>query len=150
MSAKRLQRIEKLVELALVEQDKAAQTLAHMQTQLETAEMQLKSLQSYQAEYAQKPMLAVQISPIQLQTHNAFSDKLSLALQAQIDQVAESQKMAELAEKSWIEKRSRVKALQALVKRIKMNELIEFNKQEQRMLDELASLKFTQNNSIIK
>lgn len=142
--ASRLQRIKKIIELAEVELDQAAQTFALMQSKLADAQSQLNSLESYQAEYAKKPSSVSQISPIQLQTHNAFADKLVQAVFAQSNQVTESHKMVELAQQNWIEKRSRVKALEALAKRIQNNDSIKLNKQEQRMMDELASQKYLQ------
>jgi len=143
----RLQRIQKLIELAEVELDQAAQTYSYMQNKLADAQSQLTSLKEYQDEYAKKPSSVTHISPIQLQTHNAFADKLIQALVAQKNQVEESEKMLELAQQNWIEKRSRVKALEALFKRIKSNEQVKLNKQEQRMLDELATQKHIQKKS---
>ncbi|MDX1352439.1 MAG: flagellar export protein FliJ [Thiomicrorhabdus sp.] len=141
----RLQRIKKIIELAEVELDQAAQTYAYMQSKLADAQQQLKSLQSYCEEYAKKPSSVSHISPIQLQTYNAFSDKLSQALVAQKQQVEESEKMQSLAKESWIEKRSRVKSLEALLKRISSGEQAKLNRQEQIMLDELSAQKYIQN-----
>ena len=50
--------------------------------------------------------------------------------------------MVEMAVDSWQEKRIRVKALQALVDRMKKQENTRLNKQEQRFLDELSSQKY--------
>lgn len=143
----RLQRIQKLIELAEVELDQAAKTYSYMQNKLTDAQTQLASLEEYQDEYAKKPSSMARISPIQLQTHNAFADKLVQALVAQNKQVEESEKMLELAQQNWVEKRSRVKALEALFKRIKSNETAKLNKQEQHMLDELATQKHIQKKS---
>lgn len=142
--ANRLHRINKIIELAEVELDQAAQTFALMQQKLSDAQSQVEALENYQSEYAKSPSLASQISPIQLQTHNAFADKLIQALHSQKQQVEESEKMVDLAQQNWIEKRSRVKALEALAKRIETNEAIKLNKQEQRMMDELATQKHIQ------
>ena len=143
----RLQRIQKLIELAEVELNQSAQTYSYMQNKLVDAQAQLISLEEYQDEYAKKPSSVTHISPIQLQTHNAFADKLVQALVAQKNQVEESEKMLELAQQAWVEKRSRVKALEALFKRIKSNEMVKLNKQEQHMLDELATQKHIQKKS---
>lgn len=143
----RLQRIQKLIELAEVEMDKAAQTFGFMQTKLVSELEQLASLQNYQDDYAQKPVQMSQISPIQLQTHNAFADKLALAVVAQSNQVSETEKMLEFAEQAWLEKRANVKAMQALYKRIETNQIMAFNKQEQKLLDELSAQKYQQKKS---
>lgn len=127
-----------------MELDKAAQTFSYMQNKLSDAQSQFDSLKEYQQEYAKQPAQAGQISPIQLQTHNAFAEKLSQAVVAQQNQVEESEKMLELAQGNWTESRARVKALEALYKRIDSNELAKLNKQEQRMLDELSTQKYSQ------
>lgn len=139
----RLQRIQKLIELAEIDLDKAAQTFAYMQNKLAEVQSQLESLHQYQSEYAKQPSQAGKISPIQLQTHNAFAEKLNQAVASQQQQLKESEKMVELAQNNWTEERAKVKALQALYKRIDSNELARLNKQEQRMLDELATQKHT-------
>lgn len=143
--SRRLQRVEKLVELAQVELDQAMQTYGYMQSQLNTAQQQLESLQDYCDDYAKKPSSEGLISPIQLQTYNAFSEKLSQALVAQGKQVIESERLCELANKAWMEKRVRVKSLEALFKRISSGEQVKLNRQEQKMLDELSAQKYIQN-----
>lgn len=143
--SRRLQRIKKIVELAEMELDKAAQAYAYMQTRLADAKQQLESLHLYSEEYAKKPCSVGQISPIQLQTHNAFADKLSQAVLAQKKQVEESEKMLVLSKEAWIEKRARLKSLEALYKRISKNEQAVLNRTEQRMLDELSAQKYIQN-----
>lgn len=138
----RLNRIQKIIELAELELEQASKTFVYMQNKLAEDQGQFASLKEYQREYAQKPSQAGTINPIQLQTHNAFSDKLSQAIVAQGNQVEESEKMLDLAQKNWNEKRIKVKALQALHTRIKNNHQAKLNKQEQQLLDELSSQKY--------
>ena len=138
----RLQRIDKLIELAELELEQAGKTFVYMQNKLADEQGQVDALRQYQQEYAQKPTQAGLMNPIQLQTHNAFSDKLTQAIEAQSKQVEETEKMLELAQKEWSEKRINVKALQALYKRIQTNQQAKLDKQEQRLLDELSSQKY--------
>jgi flagellar FliJ protein len=145
--ANRVERVQKLVELAEMESDKAAQTLALLQEQHATAVEQYNALLGYEQEYAQNPVSQTSITPIQLQTHFTFGEKLNQALFAQVKQVEESNKMADLAQEAWIEKHTRVKALQALLKKIEKSQVAEFNKQEQKLTDELALQKSLINNS---
>lgn len=136
----RINRMQKLVELADIELDKAAQTLAVIQKQHADALIQLEALTSYAKEYGQVPTnQSVSISPIQLQTRYAFGEKLGQAVVAQTAQVDELIKTVELARQTWLEKRIRVKALQALLDKIKLGVQIKLDKQEQHMMDELAT-----------
>lgn len=140
--SKRIQRIEKIVEIAEMEMERAAKTMAYMRGKLQEDQSQLNSLKNYQQDYNKKPAQSGVIDPIQLQTHNAFADKLIHALTAQQSQVEESEKMLEMAENEWKEKRVRVKALMAMHTRLQASEQARLNKQEQKLLDELAAQKF--------
>ncbi len=136
----RIDRMQKLVELADIELDKAAQTLAAIQGQHVDALAQLEALTNYAHEYGQVPTnQSVSISPIQLQTRHVFGEKLRQAVVAQTTQVDELVKTVEFARQAWLEKRVRVKALQALLDKLKLGAQIKLDKQEQRMLDELAT-----------
>ena len=136
----RVDRMQKLVELAQIELDKAAQTLAAIQGQYANAETQLEALNSYADEYGQVPKnQSVLISPIQLQTRHAFGEKLRQAVVAQTTHVGELLKTVEFAREAWLEKRVRVKALQALLDKLKLGVRTKFDKQEQHMMDELAT-----------
>ena len=82
---------------------------------------------------------SVSTSPIQLQTRHAFGEKLRQAVEAQTVQVAELDKTVEFARQAWLDKRVRVKALQALLDKLKLGLQVRLDKQEQNMLDELAA-----------
>ncbi len=140
--ANRLKRIEKIIDIAALEMDQAAKTMAYMRNKLLEDQAQLNSLSEYQQDYIKKPAQSGSLNPVQLQTHNAFSDKLIQALASQQQRVMESEKMLQMAEEAWGEKRVRVKALQAMLVRLTKQEQDKLSKQEQRLLDELSSQKY--------
>ncbi|MGM0541842.1 MAG: flagellar export protein FliJ [Pseudomonadota bacterium] len=136
----RINRMQKLEELAGIELDKAAQTLTVIQGQHTDALAQLEALTSYAQEYGQVPEhQTVSISPIALQTRHAFGEKLGQAVVAQTKHADELVKTVEFARQAWLEKRVRVKALQALLDKLKLGAQIKLNKQEQHLMDELAT-----------
>ncbi|WP_157760459.1 flagellar export protein FliJ [Thiomicrorhabdus arctica] len=136
----RMNRMQALVELAETELDKTAQTLAVIRAQHAEALTQLEALTSYAKEYGQvSTNQSTLISPIQLQTRHAFGEKLGQAVVAQTIQVDELVDTVESARQSWLEKRVRVKALQALLDKLKLGAQIKLDKQEQHMMDELAA-----------
>lgn len=143
---RRIQRIEKIIEIAELEMDQAAKTMVYMRGKLQEDQAQLVSLKEYQQDYNKKPSQSGSFTPVQLQAHNAFADKLVHALVAQTSQVEESDKMLEMAEQAWKEKRVRVQALKAMHARLESNEQARLNKQEQKLLDELAAQKFVREN----
>ncbi|VAW46664.1 hypothetical protein MNBD_GAMMA03-1167 [hydrothermal vent metagenome] len=142
----RINRMQKLVELADIELDKASQTLAALLEQHEQDKNQLDSLVSYTEEYSQQSFnQSIVITPIQLQTRYCFGDKLHQAVEAQTQQVNRLDEVIEKAREEWQEKKIRKESLFALLTKLKQTHQSELNKREQRMLDELAAQKVIAN-----
>ncbi len=142
----RIQRMQKLVDLAEIELDKAAQTLAAVQEKYTQEFNQLEALTSYLKEYSDTPFASTTIvTAIQLQTRHCFSDKLHQAIEAQTKQVEELKGVVEKGREEWLEKKIRKESLFALLTKLKQTHQIEMNKREQRMLDELAAQKLIAN-----
>lgn len=138
----RIDQMKKLVELAEIDLDKSAKTLAAIQESYAKEVDQLDALTSYAQDYSQQPVeRSSSMSPIQLQTRHAFGEKLQQALVAQADQVQETMATVERAREAWLEQRGRVKALQAVLEKLKQNLQIKLGKQEQRLLDEISAQK---------
>lgn len=129
---------QKLVELAEMEMDNAAKTLAMMQQKSSQDSEQLESLRQYADDYAQQGVVESQ-SLSQLNTYRLFADKLMQAIESQKEATNHSELMAEKAREAWLEKRARFKALQKLLKKMQDDSNNRINKQEQKMLDELAA-----------
>ncbi len=134
--------MQKLVELAEIELDKASQTLAALLEQYEQEREQLNSLENYRKEYSTLSVSqSIVITPIQLQTRHCFGDKLHQAVEAQTQQVDRLDEVVEKAREAWQAKKIRKESLSALLMKLKQAHQFELNKQEQRMLDELAAQK---------
>lgn len=140
---KQIQTWEKLVELAEIEMDNAAQTLALMRQRESEDVAQLESLQAYAVEYNQQGIKEGQ-SLFQLNTYRLFAEKLMQALASQEFKVGQSNLMVEKAQEAWFEKRARFKALQKLLHKMQSDYQYKLNKQEQKMLDELAAQQSSQ------
>ncbi len=142
----RIKRMQKLVELADIELNKASQTLGALQEQHEQEKAQLVSLVTYSKEYANHSFnQTIVLTPIQLQTRYCFGDKLHQAIEAQTEQVKRLEEVADKAREEWQEKKVRKESLLALLTKLKQTHQAEMNKREQRMLDELAAQKVIAN-----
>ncbi|GKT11139.1 MAG: flagellar protein FliJ [Thiomicrorhabdus sp.] len=138
----RMDRVLKLIELAEIEMDKAAKTLGAVQEQHIQAQNQLVSLQTYEQEYSQAPAKeSISMNIVQLQTRHTFGEKLHQAVMTQSFQVDEFAHTIERVKDNWLEKRTEVKSLQLLFDKLKRDREAQLNKQEQRLLDELAAQK---------
>lgn len=129
---------QKLVELAEIEMDNAGKTLAMMQQKQNQDLDQLNALREYAQDYSQQGIQHSQ-SLSQLNTYRLFADKLMQAIESQEDVVTQSETMAEKAREAWLEKRARFKALEKLFLKMQSDHEGRLNKQEQKMLDELAA-----------
>lgn len=146
--SQRLDRMQVLVDLAQRELDKALETLSILQAQLGDHQQQYESLKQYLFEYVDRiNNEGLALMPIQLQTTQSFLDKLNTAIFAQQQKITEVSVVVEKAEDNWAEKRARLKALEKLFQKIQKNEQVSLQKQEQKMLDDLASQQFVQKNT---
>lgn len=140
-----IQRWQKLVELAEMEMENAGKTVSFMREEMQQAQEQLETLQNYLQEYSQQPVNGPAQNVTQLQTHAAFGEKLQQAIQAQSENYQQKQEMVEKALEAWREKRARFKALEMLLDKKRKQRDLKLNRQEQKMLDELASQQALQN-----
>jgi len=84
--------------------------------------------------------------PVQLQTTQGFIDKLNTAIVTERKTISELKVQVEQARQVWFEKRARVKAMQNLLEKVTKNEQVKLDRQEQKMLDDLASQQFLKSN----
>ncbi|MBN2647010.1 MAG: flagellar export protein FliJ [Thiotrichales bacterium] len=134
-----LERWQKLVELAEIEMENAAKTVAYLQQQLQEGEQQLTTLQSYLADYTQPRLPSAPMSILRLQTQLQFGQKVQQAVSAQQEKVEQQQLMVDKALQAWQEKRARAKALEQLRQKKQQAQTQRQNRQEQKQLDELAA-----------
>ncbi|MDG6777636.1 flagellar export protein FliJ [Thiomicrorhabdus sp. zzn3] len=136
----RIQKIQTLVGLAESEEDKAVKTLAELQGQYQLHAQQLEMLRSYVSDYSPcSTANGSTIQPIQVLSTQAFINKLQDAITAESQKVDDLAHTVERARDMWLEKRSRLKALQKLLLRLEKDEQARINRAEQRFLDELSS-----------
>lgn len=140
-----LTRLKMLVDLAEQDVEKAALTLRELQSQQAFVSRQLNDLKAYLQEYVAKMTTSGQFFlPIQLQTTQAFIDKLNQAIVNQHAQLGALDKNVDAAQAQWLDKRVRYNALHKVyTKRLQQAQQLE-EKQEQKAMDELSALRFGQ------
>lgn len=147
MANSKVKRFEMLVELAQDELDKAQETFVAVRQQLESSQEQLDSLQDYHTNHLSKIHNEIEVTTAQLQTTQAFIDKVNKAILSQKDQITQLTQVLEKAQETWIEKRARHQSLKNIHLKLKRDERVQLDKQEQKMLDELASQQFVYSKS---
>lgn len=143
-----LKRMKMLVELAERDMDKALQTLKEMQSQRNFVHQQINDLKSYLQEYVAKMTTAGQFYlPIQLQTTQAFIDKLNQAIATQNEQLSDLDQKVTAAQQQWMDKKMRHSSLAKIYDK----RFAEFERaqarSEQKLQDDLASQKYARTSS---
>lgn len=139
---KRLERMKKLVELAQDDLEKASIYLKGIQQQIASHQAQIDSLKSYQSDYIQKLTGRETKTLQQLNITQAFLDKLNTAIEQQAEEVTRLNKVADEAEKSWVEFKTREQALVKLYEKIQKDHDVSIDRAEQKMLDDLSGRQF--------
>ena len=144
----RINRMNKLVELAGIELDKAAQTLAALQKECTESEEQLTSLMHYASAIDEQFSIQKKgVTSIDLLSQRGFCDKLHQAIEAQTEKVTRLKEVVDKGREEWLEKKIRKESLLALFHKLKQKHQLELDKREQRMLDELAAQRVIANRS---
>lgn len=139
----RVKRFELIVNLAEQELESVAQQLATMRQQYQALQKQIEDLQNYMKDYLEGLTgQGTSLMPVQLQTTQAFTDKMRQAIKSQEFKLATMEPAMEKVEELWVEKRARVKALEKVLDKIKLDAQVALDKSEQRMLDDLAAQNF--------
>ena len=139
MANNRIQRIRMLVELADKELETAQAYLAAQEQTWQQHKSQLDSLTEYQIGYLTSLRQSSDTTTTQIHTNQAFLNKVNEAIVAQRRQVAALDDSLEEARQHWIDKRAHHQALSRLLEKLEKHETQRLDKQEQKMLDELAS-----------
>lgn len=142
MAMSKLERLRVLADLAKDELDKAQDVFVAVRGQRDGHQAQLDSLLEYHADYVGQLTKSRDTSVTQLQTMQAFLDKVTNAIHSQTLQVRQLDEVVEKAHAEWLEKRVRYKSLEKLCQKIEKDHHARLEKQEQKLLDELASQRF--------
>lgn len=143
-----IEKIRMLVELEDQKVSDAVQVLKNSQSQHEAEANQLVALENYLVELQQSVKTSgTGLHPTQLASKHAFLDKLHKAVVAQEKEVESAKSAEEEARQLWIEKRSRMQALEKLLLRLEKSEIKRLNHAEQKLLDELSAQNFIKNHA---
>ncbi len=116
-----------------------AHKLAECQKQLQMAQRQALELQNYRAEYYQGVHQNRQgISSSYLDKSHQFISRLNIAIESQLQVVKNCEQALEKQKQVWADAHAKLKAMDDLIDRLRIEEQVQEDKQEQKMLDEYA------------
>ncbi len=137
---RRVQRLLPVIDMAKNEEREAAGKLAHYQGALQQAQQQLDNLQQYRDDYQQQWIDKGQtgVSGQWLMNYQRFLSQLEVAVEQQHKSLAWHEHNLSQARTVWQQAYARVEGLRKLVQRYRDDAQKSADKQEQKMLDEMA------------
>ena len=137
---RRVQRLLPVIDMAKNEEREAAGKLAHYQGALQQAQQQLDNLQQYRDDYQQQWIDKGQtgVSGQWLMNYQRFLSQLEVAVEQQQKSLAWHEHNLNQARTVWQQAYARVEGLRKLVQRYRDDAQKTADKQEQKMLDEMA------------
>ncbi|WP_428036800.1 flagellar export protein FliJ [Amphritea sp.] len=139
---KRSTRLQVVLDLAERKRKQADQWLSQAQTKVQQGEATLVQLREYYADYANSfyQVGASGVSPGQIQTHQAFMQKLRLAVEQQENALQMDRGQLEKVKEYWQSVYQHFKAVDMLVDKLKRQESQQADKLLQKALDERSQL----------
>lgn len=139
----RAKRMKVIADLAAEEMATAQATLKEVTHQRDYVQVQMNDLKQYLNEYVAKLTTSGQaFMPIQLQTTQAFIEKLKTAIAGQQEQLNSLDDIVKMAHEQWMEKRVRFNALKKVCEKLENDERVALDRAEQRLMDDLAAQNF--------
>lgn len=137
---KRAQRLLPVIDMAQTAEREAAGALRQYQGALQQAQQQLQNLQQYRDDYQQQWITKGQagVSGQWLMNYQRFLSQLEVAIEQQQRSVAWHENNAQSAQATWQQSYARLEGLRKLVQRYREEAQAAADKQEQKLLDEMA------------
>ena len=137
---KRAQRLLPVIDMAQTAEREAAGVLRQYQAALQNAQQQLHNLQQYRDDYQQQWIDKGQtgVSGQWLMNYQRFLSQLEVAIEQQQKSVAWHENNLHTAQTTWQQAYARLEGLRKLVQRYREEAQKAADKQEQKLLDEMA------------
>lgn len=137
---KRAQRLQPVIDMAQDAEREAAGQLGQCQTALQQAQQQLDNLQQYRNDYQQQWIDQGQsgVSGQWLMNYQRFLSQLEVAITQQENNLAWHENNVSVSQKKWQQAYARLEGLRKLVQRYRDEAQQAADKQEQKLLDEMA------------
>lgn len=139
---KRSKRLQVVSDLAERKRKQAEQLLGQAQSRVQQGEATLVQLQDYYSDYANSFYTAgsAGVTPGQLHTHQAFMQKLRAAVEQQKNALLMDKAQLEKVQAHWQAAYTHFKSVDSLVEKLKGEERLQEEKQQQKELDERSQL----------
>ena len=132
------QRLQTVLRLAELKQQRAAEKLAVSIRNVNAQRQQARQIQDYQLEYAQRFQSSggLGLNPAQLQNYQRFFSNLDSASRTQQQRCTLADAQQDQAREQWQQQYARQTSLQNLIEKKQHEETIAADKQEQRQQDD--------------
>lgn len=137
---RRIERLLPVIDMAEKEEREAVAKLSQSQAALQQAQQQLDNLQQYRSDYQQQWLEKGQtgVSGQWLMNYQRFLSQLEVAIEQQDKSLAWHNSTIKQSRAAWQKAYARLEGLRKLVQRYRDETQKTANKQEQKLLDEMA------------
>ena len=137
--------LQPLLELMQTRADDASRALGKLIAAEQDAKARLVMLEQYRSEYADQMRTATLqgLTPLALRNYQDFLGRIDQAINQQRSAVQQSAQQTLSGQENWRQQNQRLKAIDTLSQRHDLRERHRENKQEQKLLDEFTSRRFS-------
>jgi len=137
---KKSRRMQPVVKVAEGREQQAARLLGESQAALAQARQRLEELQEYRRDYERRfaESGALGMGAVQMEDYRQFLSRLGLAIDQQMQVVAQSEAALERQRQHWFVTRGKTQALDGVVARYQAEEQRDADRREQQESDEYA------------
>ncbi len=137
--------LQPLLELMQTRADDASRALGKLIAAEQDAKARLVMLEQYRSEYADQMRTATLqgLTPLALRNYQDFLGRIDQAINQQRSAVQQSAQQTLSGQENWRQQNQRLKAIDTLSQRHDLRERHRENKQEQKLLDEFTTRRFS-------
>lgn len=134
----RSERLKRLVDIAAAEERRAGMLVGRLNAELERQNAQLTELNTFRRDYAARSSGLSGSQSAHWKDYQDFLGRLDGAVRAQQQVVRDAEKGVAAARQRWIARRQRLDSLGKVADRARQEEDLRRERQEQRLVDDLA------------
>ena len=137
--------LQPLLEIMQTRADDASRALGKLIAAEQDAKARLVMLEQYRSEYADQMRTATLqgLTPLALRNYQDFLGRIDQAINQQRSAVQQSAQQTLSGQENWRQQNQRLKAIDTLSQRHDLRERHRENKQEQKLLDEFTTRRFS-------
>ena len=132
-------RLKRVLDLAEQEERSEFVALGRIQKSVDEYVYRLEELETYRRDYSRKSSVGERLTPARWQDYQSFLNRINEAVALQKNQVQAGNEAREAHRQRWMLKRRRLDSIERAVDRYRRAEIIEDERKNQKVLDDVIT-----------